>query len=525
MPSRKSKPVSIISCLAALMLLFVAAQQPGLKAAELPPPSIKIPPMVPEQSASTFIPSESAPGQGLAVNIIYPAKARYAGGAPVVVVVPGGTGADGLGFSMHAAQAGFVEVRFAFPGGGSPGFASGGSYDFRGPRCQKALRDILLFAMGRKADYQSRTMGDLLPVKVDTANAGMIGWSNGGNIALITLSRYANELSSLKWLAFFESPVGSLFMPPALGGVQDFILNKHYRQGSCATGNCLVDFRKLAYQADAQKSPGAHKRAGEPEVRGVVFFDENKNKIWDETSEFAFPYAAVPTVPKQIYPPAVTGALLRFKIFEKMVPVKKAPPPGEAEEGAEKRKEKEKKGDVQAEKEKEEAPRLELKVVWPEEIATLEESETFFAEEDGSLYLKDVCRKLPHLLVDVFGSRIDHLQAQPDHPHVAFLYNSFLANKIALVRLNPDPLYVSQLSGMSARNFVDNKPNASIDASTIEIFLEPEGFLPDYVFMSAAAAELADRQHTGKLEPNLQAPLVNYSNGAEPSPPARTPSR
>lgn len=50
--------------------------------AEIPPDSMKTPPLLPEQSLSTFVPSATCPNTpGLAVNIIYPKKARYKDGA------------------------------------------------------------------------------------------------------------------------------------------------------------------------------------------------------------------------------------------------------------------------------------------------------------------------------------------------------------------------------------------------------------------------------------------------------------
>ena len=52
-----------------------------------------------------------------------------------------------------------------------------------------------------------------------------------------------------------------------------------------------------------------------PEVPGVLFFDENGSKEWDEEMEFALPYASYPGLDKQIYPPVVTDALARLKVF------------------------------------------------------------------------------------------------------------------------------------------------------------------------------------------------------------------
>lgn len=444
------------------MLLFVVMTLPCL-ALDMPEASLKKPVLVPEKSVSTFVPSETAPGAGLAVNIIYPTKARYPEGAPIVVVAPGGEAASGLEFSTHAAQSGFAEVRFAFPGGGKKGFSSGGIYDNRGLLSQQALRDVLLFAAGKTKDVQGRTVNKLVPVPIWNKQVGLIGWSNGGNIAVIALAKYAQQLPFVGFLTFYEAPLGSMFFPPMLGGSQDLIQNRHYRQGSAATGQVLVDYKRIAYQPKGQKSPGSHKKIGQPEIDGVVFFDENNNKQWDEELEFALPYCCDVGLEKQIYPPNVTVALQRL-----------------------------------------------FKDKWPSTVATLSESEAYFHERDGSLFLRELAKAMPQLYVTVIGTRLDHLQRQPDHPHIPLNYNSWLANKMRFVRLNPDPNYVGAISGMNAANFADNKPGTSVDADELDAHLEPEGLIPDYVFVQAAVAELADRKRANNVTSVLVAPLVSY---------------
>lgn len=453
--------------------------------AEIPSASIKIPPLVKEESISTYVPSDAAPGQGLAVNLIYSSRPRYKEGAPVVVVIPGGHGSQGLDFSMHSAQQGFIEVRFAFPGGGKPGFSSSGIFDNRGVKSQEAVRDVLRFAAGEIPDHQGKFISDILPHKVMNKTVGAVGWSNGGNILLVSMSKFAEQLPFVAWLAFYESPAGSMFYPPALGGAQDFLVNKHYRQGTAATGQVLVDFRKLRYQQDAMKSPGAHKKTDEPALRGVAYFDENQNGIWEEAHEFAIPYSTDIGVEKQIYAPPVTKALIQLPEFQ---PPKNLPKP----------KDKKKEKPI------------------PLPFASYEESLAYFSERDGSLHIKDVIRQHPDLAITVFGSHLDHLQRQSDHPHIAMLYNTILENKPKFVRLNPSSVYVGIVSYMKPSTFAENKPNFSIDADTIDQHLEPEGLLPDYVYMDAAIAELADRFYTSKWAKILEAPLVNYANGAKP---------
>src|SRR5439155_23448496 len=164
---------------------------------------------------------------------------------------------------------------------------------------------------------------DLVPIKIYNSQVGVVGWSNGGNIVAVTLGKFAEDFPFIRWAAFYEAPLGALFYPPNLGGPLDLNINKHYRDGSAATGQCLVDFRKLCWQKDGSKTPFAHKKVGEPELRGVLFFDENKNKHWKESFEYAFSYATDVGLDKQIYPPQVTAAAERLDIFESFRPVAK----------------------------------------------------------------------------------------------------------------------------------------------------------------------------------------------------------
>jgi len=429
---------------------------------------MRLPLMAREKSVSTYVPSDTADGNGLAVNLIFCARPRFKNGAPVAVVAPGGIGADGLPFNMHAAQIGVVEVRFAFPGGGSEQFGSKGVFDNRGAKSVEAFRDVLLFASGRKTDYKDRTLVELLAgsIKVNPLNIGIVGWDNGGNVALVAMARYASELDFLKWLALYECPVGSMFSPANLGSAADLLRNKHYREGSAATGNLLLDYRSLTWLPNSFRNPNkiAGKKRGLAGLKGVLFFDENNNRIWEESLEYAFNSALDVGLTKQYFPPQLTAACQRLGIF---------------------------------------AP------VWPSNVATLAES-----DRDGSLYIKEITQAFPKLLVGMFASAVDHNQQQPDHPHICFLYNLFLTNKVRWLRLNPDPCYLADIGQMSGYNFVNNKPNVPLDPTGLLAQLEPEGALPDYVCMQGMIAELVDRIKVGNLVYPISQPLCPYSNGA-----------
>ncbi|HEY9715448.1 MAG TPA: hypothetical protein V6C72_18385 [Chroococcales cyanobacterium] len=501
----------IAALLVACLALSIKVNLPARAISkDIPQGTVTAPELVKEESVSTYIPSESAPGDGIAVNIIIPEKPRYKDGAPVVVVVPGGDGPNGLTFTMHSAQVGCLEVRLAFPGGGVKGFMSSGIADYRGVESQVALKDVLLFAAGKSTDNKGRHINDLVPMKVMTSDLGIVGWSNGGNIALVTMARFADQLGFISWLTFYESPVGTFFFPPNLGGVADLLLNNHYRQGSAASGKPLLDFNGLSWQEDMSRNPGVHKRQGEPELKGVIFYDDNHNHHWDESTEYAYSYLMDVGLEKQIYPMEILQYFDVKGSFVGMEEVKERPKPGEKPP-------KLKRG----EKPKPKPVKMRKVLKWPAVLATPREAEAYYQRRDGSLYVGQICSKYPDLMVTIVGTQIDHLQKQPDHPHIIYLYNAFLSNKLHWLRMNPEATYVSAIAQMHAANFINNKPNESLDASTIADFMEPEGVTKDYVFMEAAVAELCDRRRSKNLKSPLEQVIYTYTNSKAKPPPVK----
>jgi hypothetical protein len=517
MLNRFTKSILVTVAVALLSASFVSL--PSLALGDYPEATLKVPVLVPEESVSTYIPSEAAPGLGIAVNIVYPEKIRYPDGAPVAVIAPGGSEADGLTFTMHASQVGFVEVRMAFPGGGKSKFHSGGIYDYRGTQSQLALRDVLLFAGGKIADTRGHYISDLVPVKIEKTNVGLVGWSNGGNIAMITLGKYPEDLKSIvSWVAFYESPIGAMFFPPNLGGAKDLLFNKHYRQGSAAAGACVVDWKKLVWAASTIRNQGEHKKLGEPEIPGLLYFDENKNGNWDESVEFALTYALDVALEKQIYQPEVLNALLIMKMFDRDIEDKPDP------SNETKRREPPPKPLKKGEKPPPPKPKkMKHIIAWPSTLATLQESEAYFAERDGSAYYGKIAAEYPFLMITILATYVDHLQRQPDHPHIAMQYNAWLAHKAHWVRMNPEASYLAMITGMNIENFTNNRPNAPIDASSIANYLEQEGTTKDYVFMDAAIAELADRRRAKSATFPLPIPITTYYNRLNPPPPPVVP--
>lgn len=456
---------------------------------ELPDESIKELPCVPEKTVSTYVKSSHPSVDKIAVTISYPTMPRYKSGAPVVVLLPGHGKASGLRFSIHAAQSGFAEVRFAFPGGGLTKFHTDGSWDERGKTSQTVLKDVLCFAAGKTRDYEGKKIQDRVTTRLVTENFGILSWHDSANITLVTMARYTEDLGFIKWLAFYESPVGSLLSPSILGTSKELLLNQNYRQGSAATGRCLIDFKKLAWQPDTRRNRHARLKHSMPTPPGVLYFDENGNGTWEELSEFPLSYAVDPLIIKQFYAPEVTSALVKLKTF-----------------GQEKKETtNEKTGKV---------IKTEMIDIWPYQVATLKESEHYFQERDASLYIDQIGKHYPDCLFTIFAGRIDHNEQQPDHPHVALLYNLLLASKVKWVRLNPDPNYVGFIADMNKDNFINNKPEEPIDSAKIEKHLEPEGLISDSTYMQATIAELADRTKHKDLSHPLLGVLESYMNEA-----------
>jgi len=518
--------------LIALILLF--ALQANHKAycalgGDLPPESVKVLPMTSEASVSTYIQGEKGK---IAVNVMYPTMTRYERGAPVAVVVPGNKRASGLSISSHTAQVGFCEVRFAFPGGGLKDFHTDGSWDERGLESQKVLKDVLLYACSQKPDVNGKMISDLVAKKVDTKNVGILSWYEGGNITLVTLSKFAKELepiqSTLKWLAFSEPQVGALFYPSIMGTKKELVANPYYKHGSAATGRIWLDFSKLRYQDGIYRNSLVREKQKMTTPRGVLFFDDNNNGTWEEEIEFPIPYATMPNVHKQYYAPEVVSAVVRMKMFAPL------PEPPKVEEPAPKEPPNKKiLGLKFPAKEAPQKPKEELKKApedrWPKTIARLHEVEEYFTERDGSLYIDSVVKSFPNTLIGIYASKVDLNEQQADHPNITYLYNLFVSAKPKWLRLNPDPTYAGFVSDMNDGNFVNNKPNGAIESDKIEFYLEPEGLVSDHVLIGAFISEMADRAAANNLKP-LTKVIKAYLNEArilgtmKSNPPVKTES-
>jgi len=229
----------------------------------------------------THIPSAAAGERGIAVGVLPPLKPRYTNGAPVVIHVPGGVTTGGTEGRPEYAGLGFVEIRFAFPGGGSGEAASGGTYDYRGSDCIRALADVILFATGRLADKQGRTLQELLPnTTVLTRNVGLVGSSHGGNACGLVMAAHGEEFPDLAFYASMESPYGEGNVNIELGG-RDQGVNPAYNP---ETG--VLDLSKLAWSSDLPPGPPRRWQSAGTGLKGALFFDLNGDGRFSESGDF-----------------------------------------------------------------------------------------------------------------------------------------------------------------------------------------------------------------------------------------------
>jgi hypothetical protein len=143
-----------------------------------------------------------------------------------------------------------VEIRFAFPGGGRGEGRSGGTDDFRGPDCIRALADVIRFATGRLADQQGCKLPELVPrMPVLAHNVGVVGSSHGGNACAVVMATHGNEFPGLAFYASMESPYGEGNVNIELGGHDQDLDPAHDPE----TGQ--LDLSKLAWSPDLPPGP------------------------------------------------------------------------------------------------------------------------------------------------------------------------------------------------------------------------------------------------------------------------------
>jgi len=431
-------------------------------------------PPLPARGVLTHIPSSAGGDQGIAVRIVAPREPRYPDGVPVAIAVAGGHSAGNASSRMNVAGHGFIDISFAFPGGGRAEAASGGTYDYRGPKSIEALRDVILFALGKTTDTQGRKLAQLTKgMRALPSNVGLHGGSHGGNACGAAMGLWGHLFPELAWYVSMESPYGDGAVDVILGSRRDR-LNPAYDPN---TG--ILNLSHLAYDPDLQVRPfGAGRGRGPstPAPYGSLYFDMNSNGQVDGDEDFKLQPLLfdLGEGPRTWYALQLTREAHRRNLFG--------------------------------------APR-------PPHIPTLEESIEFWRYRDATGLIGDAVRKLPKVAVIVIANETDHVQIAPDHPHISAQVNAFQRAGAKFIRLNPDRSYTEWIVGREAPAVPDNDAGLAYHASTIAAALCPDGAVPRQLLSPAAMCELADRVQAGNFEANLgQILFPNTPKATRPTP-------
>jgi hypothetical protein len=418
------------------------------------------------------LPSIAGDKTGIAVRIFHPSAgaSRYAAGAPIVVEIPGGHGPGDLSAGdghPELQQDGVIALQYLLPGGRSEdGAVSGGAYDYRGPNCQRATADVLAYAMGQLADTEGMRIDDRLPFAL-TDNVGVLGISNGGNLALTTLRAHHEDLTALAWLGISESPIGDQYVLADLG--PNGALNPLYEPGTCTIDACPLPGLAALLDFDPDhlfdfEDPASDVRV---ELAGRFFLDDDGDGSLDQ-DEFSFVGLFGPGERPRWYPSDDLRAIIESKqdLFDGGFP-----PP------------------------------------W---LASAEESAEFWSDRDGSTAIAAVSQALPELPVMMLATLVDHVQGQPDHPHIRTVLQTFLAEGLEWIRLNPDAAYLAELSGKPAELFPDNAAMLEAPWPGIEDWLLPEERFGVFnLHTRALILEMADRVQADDWSDNLDEPVTD----------------
>ena len=259
------------------------------------------------------IQSKTAGSEGLVVRVSPPSKGRYPEGAPVAVhmvsAVPSVSGSIAC-----LSEQGFIDVAFLGPGGqyknpdGTVIKSGGSAFPPAPQRLIEPLADVLAFATGLTRSLEGKFIQDYVgAVKALKDNTGVIGWSLGGNLAVMAMAEYGERFPNLRWYASWESPF--------LGTTED--------RGSVAEANPFydsktgkIDFDRLRYSPEMPiwVFPPQPQPPGPSWPHGGLYLDGDGNGVFNKDADFAF-FAGIGGPFKFFYSPLVAREAAERKVF------------------------------------------------------------------------------------------------------------------------------------------------------------------------------------------------------------------
>lgn len=423
-----------------------------------------------------WVDSPAGGDKGIVILAIAPeggGSTPFKGHLPAVIEVPGGLDAGKLPTpdTLQVEHEGVLHVRLALPSGGVGHYRSGGLYDHRGADCQRAVADVLRFLRGEGTLTDGRSVDDVFDAGIDTQAIGLLGLSNGGNLAVTTLA-LSDGLEPTCWIGLWESPIADTFVTVELGGrgedpdqavdadgngvSWDDMVHLDYAPGECTIAmGCPVSHENLVW-ADGVLFSDNDGDGVLGDGNGALDTNGNGRRDADEDIVYA---GAAGTDGQVVYTTAATQAAEAQGVF----------------------------GGTGG----------------PANIASSEQAATHWEARVALGHLASMT--IPHAMV--LGSGRDHVQAAKDSPHVWLAYKALLASG-AWTRLNPDSVYVDALGGPAA-DTVEHAANVEIEPIGLGQKLSP--WLPKNVtqrLRRAAVREMSARCLTGNWSADLTTPIA-----------------
>jgi hypothetical protein len=392
----------------------------------------------------------------IAILLKLPDQPRYPEGAPVVVNVSGFfIGQAGFDIELDADRIGVIYVSYLWPGlkDRRTNAQSGGVYDYGGPDCLAALRDVIRFASGEIANVDGLTIDELIDITPLTGNVGLYAFSHSGIVATNVLALHGQGLPHVKYFIGRENPTIDAMYPLEPGYYTDDrtpVFNPYYHPEDYTPTKIHIDYSTVGWLQN-EEYPDGRPYFAVPDGPDYILSYKHP-RLWG----------------KDYWSAALIQALL--------------------DNGALTRE------------------------TWPRNLATPEEAAAnwpFRTTVHNYPLLADV---LPDLKVMLVFASIDHVQVAVDKPHIHQAYDGFHHTAGLWCRLNPDPVYVESLAepgNAFPDNAANTEPSDWMNARAWG-YRVPQGSRLNTLAALAAVAEMVDRVRADNWEPNLSRVLFEY---------------
>jgi hypothetical protein len=404
----------------------------------------------------------------IAVRIDVPKKPRYDTKAPIVVqastwfvekydnqFVP-------FHLVYNPVDIGAISVSYLWPGKTDPetNISSEGVYDYGGPNCIAALRDVIRFAAGEIANVNGEYLNDLVKINAVYDNLGLFASSHAGVVATNVMAYEGELLQSLDYFVGRENPTSDEMYALELGYFDDDhnpIHNPYYDHKKYSPKSISFNYSTVSWVQNNKFSDGR-----------IIFENAQGN-------DFIVDDRGPHMMGKRYFSYNLTQALMDNNVFT-------------------------------------EDP-------WPEDVATPNETKKIWPYRITVHNYDDIGKNLPDLKVMLVFATYDHVQSVPDKPHIRQAYDGFTKTaNLSWVRLNMDVSYVqSELyPNASTTNGFPDKPantepadwyNESESWGFIGKF---EGAMTARTIPLAGISEMADRVQFNNWDDDLDNVLYGY---------------